>query len=255
MGICVLDPHGHCRGCARRGDEIGAWLQMDDAMREHLMEAVLPGRMIAPGSLAARLSDPARLLRALEPLSSAPAGQGWNHSELADILPPTPPVEAAVLVGLIPRPQGVQLLLTRRTEHLRHHGGQVGLPGGRIEPTDRNPVMAAIRECEEEIALARRQVQVLGYLDPFLTITGFRVSPVVAVIDPAFVAEADPSEVAEVFEVPFDFLMDPANLRQVPMEYRGRMRHVLEYTWPGQRIWGATAAILYNLRRRLEQVP
>lgn len=223
-------------------------------MRSHLIDQVLPARMLAPGSLAAQLPDAGRLLRALHPMTQAPAGQGWNHSELADLLPPTPPVEAAVLVGLVPRPHGVQVLLTRRTEHLRHHGGQVGFPGGRIETMDRNPIMAAIRECEEEIALTRAQVQVLGYLDPFLTITGFRVSPVVAVIDPAFVPVADPSEVAEVFEVPLDFLMDPANLRQVEMEYRGRVRHVLEYTWPGQRIWGATAAILYNLRRRLEQV-
>jgi len=94
---------------------------------------------------------------------------------------------------------------------------------------------------------------VLGYLDPFVTITGYRVMPVVAVIDPAFVAVPQPDEVAEVFEVPFDYLMDPANLHQVEIDHRGRIRHVLEYGWPGQRIWGATAAILYNLRRRLEQ--
>jgi predicted Fe-S protein YdhL (DUF1289 family)/8-oxo-dGTP pyrophosphatase MutT (NUDIX family) len=253
IGICVLDPRGLCRGCLRTGDEIGGWLRMDNSMRGHLIDAVLPARMLEPGSLAASLPDAEDLLRALHPITSAPVGQGWNYSELADILPPTPPVEAAVLVGLIPRPHGVQVLLTRRTEHLRNHGGQVGFPGGRIEATDRNPIMAAIRESQEEIALAREQVQVLGYLDPFLTITSFRVAPVVAVLDPAFVPVADPSEVAEVFEVPLDFLMDPANLRQVEMEYRGRLRHVLEYTWPGQRIWGATAAILYNLRRRLEQ--
>lgn len=222
-------------------------------MRGHLIDTVLPARMLEPGSLAGLLPDVEHLLRALTPLASVPTGKGWNYSELADILPPAPPAEAAVLAGLVPRPQGVQVLLTRRTEHLRHHGGQVGFPGGRIEPGDRNPVMAAIRECGEEIALAHDQVQVLGYLDPFLTITGFRVTPVVAMIDPAFVPVADPSEVADVFEVPLEFLMDPANLRQVEMDYRGRVRHVLEYSWPGQRIWGATAAILYNLRRRLEQ--
>lgn len=224
-------------------------------MRRQLIDEELPVRMLEPGSLAARLPDAGRLLRALIPINAAPTGQGWNQSELADILPPGAPVEAAVLVGLLPKPDGVQVVLTRRTEQLRHHGGQVGFPGGRIETRDRNPIMAALRESQEEIALARAQVQVLGYLDPFVTITAFRVTPVVAVIDPSFVPVADPSEVAEVFEVPLDFLMDPAKLHQVEMDYRGRVRHVLEYTWPGQRIWGATAAILYNLRRRLEQVP
>jgi 8-oxo-dGTP pyrophosphatase MutT (NUDIX family) len=116
-------------------------------------------------------------------------------------------------------------------------------------------VAAALRESGEEIALPYERVQALGYLDPFVTISSFRVTPVVAVIDPAFVPVPQPAEVAEVFEVPLDFLMDPANLRQVEIDHRGRVRHVLEYTWPGQRIWGATAAILYNLRRRLEQTP
>lgn len=93
----------------------------------------------------------------------------------------------------------------------------------------------------------------LGYLDPFLTVSGFRVTPVVAAIDPDYVPRPHPGEVAEVFEVPFDYLMSAAHLRQVEMEFRGRPRSVLEYDWPGQRIWGATAAILYNLRRRLEE--
>jgi 8-oxo-dGTP pyrophosphatase MutT (NUDIX family) len=122
-----------------------------------------------------------------------------------------------------------------------------------MEPDDRDAVAAAIRESDEEIALKQDQVQVLGYLDPFVTITGYRVMPVVAVIDPAFVAVPEPGEVAEVFEVPLAYLMDPANLHHVEIDHRGRIRHVLEYGWPGQRIWGATAAILYNLRRRLEQ--
>lgn len=222
-------------------------------MRADMIDSALPGRRLAPGSLAGLLPGAAQLLRALDPLMTVPTGRGWNHAELADILPPGTPAEAAVLVGLVPRPQGVQVLLTRRTEHLRHHGGQVGFPGGRIEPRDRTPAMAAMRESNEEIALQREQAQMLGYLEPFLTITSFRVTPVVAVVDPAFVPVADPSEVADVFEVPLAFLMDPANLRKVEMDYRGRVRHVFEYSWPAQRIWGATAAILYNLRCRLEQ--
>lgn len=253
IGLCSLDHNGLCEGCFRTGNEIARWTQMSDSERLHFMDHVLPEREQAIVSFAAALPDRERLLRALHPLTAAPTGPGWNYSELADLLLPTAPTEAAVLAGLVPRANGTQVILTRRTEALRNHGGQVGFPGGRTEPSDRNPVAAALRESDEEIALKHSQVHVLGYLDPFVTITSFRVTPVVAVIDPAFVPVPQPSEVAEVFEVPLDFLMDPANLRSVEIEHRGKVRHVLEYTWPGHRIWGATAAILYNLRRRLEQ--
>lgn len=255
IGLCSLDSTGLCAGCFRSGDEIAGWRQMSDSERLHFMQQVLPMRELTHAGFATALQERERLLRALNPLRTAPSGQGWNFSELADLLPSTPLAEAAVLVGLVPRPGGTQMVLTRRTDTLRNHGGQVGFPGGRIEPSDRDPLAAAIRESEEEIALAPSQLQPLGYLDPFVTITGFRVIPVVAVVDPAFVAVPQPDEVAEVFEVPLEFLMDPANLRTVDLEHRGRIRHVLEYTWPGQRIWGATAAMLYNLRRRLEQTP
>jgi len=201
-----------------------------------------------------------RLHTALHPLAAMPTGDGWNHEELADLLPLQRIVaQAAVLVPLMPRDSGFQVLLTRRTDALRQHAGQVSFPGGRIEDADADPVAAALREASEEVGLAPAQAQPLGYLDPLATITGFRVLPVVARIDPAFVAVPDPAEVSEVFEVPLEWLMATDNLRHVAMDYRGRIRHVLEFrrapAAPTQRIWGATASILLNLRERLERSP
>ena len=206
-----------------------------------------------------RLALP-RLRAALHPLAEQPAGNGWNHGELADLLAPGARMaDAAVLVPLVPRGAGLDVLLTRRTDALRHHPGQVSFPGGRIEDGDADVVAAALREAGEEVGLARSQAQPLGYLDPLATITGFRVLPVVARIDPAFVAVPDPGEVSDVFEVPLAWLMSPGNLRNVAMDYRGRRREVFEFlrppSAPTQRIWGATASILYNLRQRLERLP
>ncbi len=251
IGVCTLDDDGLCEGCLRTSAEIARWLQMNDDERLRLMESVLPGRELLRTRWDLLLPEYDALRGILHPLTSMPSQPGWNHQELFDLLPPGPPVEAAVLAGLVPRPQGTQVLLTRRTDGLRHHGGQVSFPGGRIERDDQGAIAAAIRESHEEIALTPPQIAPIGFLDPFTTISGFRVMPVVAVIDPSYVALPNPDEVAEVFEVPLDFLMAPQNLRRVEVDYRGRRRAVLEYDWPGQRIWGATAAILFNLRERL----
>lgn len=197
------------------------------------------------------------LSHALHPLAAMPCAAPWNFEELADLLGDAPAVEAAVLVGLVPRDNGFRVLLTRRTDSLRHHAGQVSFPGGRIEADDRDVIAAALREAHEEIGLEQGLATPLGFLDPLITITGFRVLPVVARIDPDFVATPDPGEVAEVFEVDLDFLMHPDNLEQVAIEYRGRARHVLQFRQPPQaphqRIWGVTASILFNLRERLAQ--
>lgn len=201
------------------------------------------------------LDDCPRLADALYPLAAVPTGPGWNHHELTDLLPPpVRQVEAAVLVGMVPRHGGTRVLLTRRTDALRHHAGQVSFPGGRIEPADADAVAAAVRETGEEVGVPAAQIEPLGFLDPLATITGFRVLPVVALIDPAYVARPDPDEVADVFEVPLGFLLDPVNLERRALDYRGRPRQVLEYRFPAQRIWGATASMLLNLRQRLEDL-
>jgi len=200
--------------------------------------------------------DADSLARALHPLDAPSPARGWNVDELDGLLDGTAVLrEAAVLVGLVRRTDGLQAVLTRRTDTLRHHAGQVSFPGGRQEPADGGPLQAALREACEEIGLVASQARPLGYLDPLATITGYRVTPVVALLDPAFEAVPDPGEVAEVFEAPLEFLLAPANLRRVDIEFRGRMRHVLEYETlaaaPTHRIWGATASILLNLRDRL----
>jgi 8-oxo-dGTP pyrophosphatase MutT (NUDIX family) len=196
-----------------------------------------------------------RLHRALHPLAAPPPGEGWNKRDLIDFLPDggrnlSP---AAVLIGLIPREEGFQVLLTRRTEGLRHHGGQISFPGGRIEAEDSDPVAAALREAHEEVGLSPSLAAPIGFLDPFVTITGFHVFPVVAQISVAYVPRLDPGEVAEAFEVPLDFLLDPANERRTEVEYLGRKRPLIEFGYRDYRIWGATAAMLVNFRERLER--
>ena len=197
----------------------------------------------------------ARLRKATHPLSAPPQAPAWNLAELDGLPLPAVPRQAAVLVGIIPRSTGAEVLLTRRTEMLRQHAGQVSFPGGSIEQGDLHPADAALREAREEVGLLPTQAQALGYLDPLLTLTGFRIVPTVVWVDPAFQAQPDPSEVADVFAVSLDLLMDPAQLETIELEFGGRARHVFQYRYQHQRIWGVTASILYNLRQRLAGAP
>lgn len=171
-----------------------------------------------------------------------------DHGDLAltaeDMLTP-----AAVLVPVTNRVRpGV--ILTQRTETLRRHAGQIAFPGGRLDPGE-DVITAALREAHEEIALPPAAVIVVGEADRYRTVTGYTVTPIVGVVPPDLALQASEAEVASVFEVPLDFLLDTANHVEAHVEWQGRERHYYEIMWEDRRIWGATAAMIVNLARRL----
>ena len=155
--------------------------------------------------------------------------------------------EAAVLVPLINRAGGVQVLLTQRTPHLDDHAGQISFPGGRVEAGDASREDTALRETEEEIGLARGLVTVLGRLPDYEIPSGFRITPVVGWIEPPFTLKLDPFEVAEAFEAPLGHFLAAANYQRREFRFRGRHRHYMAIPFEGRYIWGATAGMLYNL--------
>ncbi len=192
--------------------------------------------------------------RALRPLDALPDAEPLNGDELADLLPPGQPLRpAAVLVPLVQRPEGWQVLLTRRSRELPQHGGQISFPGGRIEATDANPVAGALRETHEELGIAPDRVTPLGLLDVYATISSYAVTPVVGVLDPSQDWRPDPREVDLVFEVPLRFLLDRRNLRREERHFRGRLRGYYVYPYGEHAIWGATAGMLVNLLERLDR--
>ncbi len=165
------------------------------------------------------------------------------------------PVHASVLVPLVMRNRGLTVLLTERTTHLSSHSGQVAFPGGKADPEDADAIDTALREAEEEIGLERKFVQVLGTLPIYTTGSAFLVTPVVALVRPDHVVTANPHEVADVFEVPLDFLMDPANHRRHVVDWAGSRREWLSMPYTDATaerfIWGATAGMLRNFYRFL----
>jgi 8-oxo-dGTP pyrophosphatase MutT (NUDIX family) len=164
------------------------------------------------------------------------------------------PTPAAVLVPIVDRPEpGV--ILTERPMTMRKHPGQISFPGGRRDPGDASLVATALREAEEEIGLPPACVEVIGTADRYRTITGFEVTPIVGVVPPDLDLRPQPGEVADMFEAPLHWLLDPARQAVRTAQFRGRERSYYEIEWQGRRIWGATAAMIVNLSRRLELVP
>jgi 8-oxo-dGTP pyrophosphatase MutT (NUDIX family) len=165
------------------------------------------------------------------------------------------PKPAAVLVPLVPRPGGLHMLLTQRQPHLTRHAGQVAFPGGRVDAGDAGAVAAALRETEEETGITREFVEPLGFLDTYLTSTNYRVMPVVGLLRPGFVLAPQESEVADIFEVPLAFLMNPAHHERHAREWQGRQRHYYAMPWEGRYIWGATAGMIRNMYSLLYETP
>jgi 8-oxo-dGTP pyrophosphatase MutT (NUDIX family) len=195
----------------------------------------------------------ARLTAALRPLDALADGP-MNLEELDGLLAPDQTLRpAAVLIGLVPRAQGWQVLLTRRNQGLPQHGGQISFPGGRIEASDRDAVAGALRETHEELGIAPSLVRPLGLLDVYGTISAFAVTPVVGLIDPNSTTAPDAREVDEVFEVPLRFLLDRRNLKREEGQFRGRLRGYYVFPYGERYIWGATAGMLVNLLERLDR--
>lgn len=159
-------------------------------------------------------------------------------------------IAAAVLIAITDRAQpGV--ILTVRREHLRTHAGQIAFPGGRIDPGE-DAVAAALREAHEEVLVPPELVEVVGAIEPYRTVTGYVVTPVLGVLPPDLSLEPHEHEVADLFEAPLGFLLDPANQQRKSALFQGQTRHYYEIVWNDRRIWGATAAIIVNLSRRLQ---
>lgn len=158
---------------------------------------------------------------------------------------------AAVLMPIVDHDSGPTVILTERTHHLRTHAGQVSFPGGKVEKQDMGPVDTALRETEEEIGLYRDYIDIVGALEVYETSTGFSITPIVGFVTPGFELSIDENEVADVFEVPLEFVMDPQNHRRESRKWQGQLRHYYAMLYGDHYIWGATAGMLVNLSRKM----
>ncbi len=161
-------------------------------------------------------------------------------------------IPAAVLLPIVLRDEP-SVLFTERSAKLAHHAGQVSFPGGRSNPDDESLIYTALRETQEETGIAPEFITVAGFLDAYETGTGFAILPVVGLLREGFVLAPDTNEVAEVFEVPLSFLLDPANRQKNQTEWKGRLRHYYAFRYHGHYIWGATAAMLVNFAERMRE--
>lgn len=209
----------------------------------HRIDAHLPlvnARLLQPQALAQRFANP----------------HAWTPEFLSEPqFVQRAPVRAAVLIPLVVRERRLTVLLTERTKHLSSHSGQVAFPGGKSDADDADATATALREAHEEVGIDRHFVQVLGVLPTYTTGSAFVVTPVVALVQDGFSITANPFEVAEVFEVPLEFLMNPANHRHHRVEWAGKQREWLSMPYMDAQderfIWGATAGMLRNLYRFL----
>jgi 8-oxo-dGTP pyrophosphatase MutT (NUDIX family) len=183
-----------------------------------------------------------QIIGILEPISRLKA---WNHQQREDGLR-----DAAVLIPLIEREQW-HVLLTKRTDHLHHHPGQVSFPGGRADKIDHSPLHTALRETEEEVGISADLIDIAGIIEPYLTVTDFNVIPIVGFVKPTFSLAIDEFEVAEVFEVPLSILAEPSNYQQKEIFWEGKNRQFWELMYNDYQIWGATASMLYAFASRL----
>jgi 8-oxo-dGTP pyrophosphatase MutT (NUDIX family) len=186
---------------------------------------------------------------AVDPQMALPAGINADVDAAIRQYFPASPVAAAVLVPIVEHSNGLSVLLTQRSTHLKNHPGQISFPGGRIEARDEGPLEAALRETEEEIGLSREHVHFVGYLDPHLVLTGFWITPVVAFVQPGFELKLDQREVASTFELPLTHLFDAANHQSRQRMIGDTAVQVHDIPFREHNIWGATAGILMSLYR------
>lgn len=192
-----------------------------------------------------------RAARETGPYNGDQLGDHILNPDLHDEFMGQPLRDAAVMIGVVDRPEGATVMLTQRTMQLRNHSGQVAFPGGRIDPEDPTPEYAALRETEEEIGLTPDEIEVVGRLPDYVAGSGYRIAPVLGVIRPGFSLTLNPGEVDAAFEVPLSFLMDPANHMRRSRVFKEKERFFFEMPFGERHIWGVTAGILHCVYTRL----